>query len=123
MRNLLPFCLLFILATASSFKNPKHVLGVWSHHPQKKCYSKLKKMPEGYCMVFKEKGKLILRQNSGGCGTPPITYSNVPGTWEWSTDSTITMKYKSWMGPVEEEWVVRSLGKNWLDMKPIAQIK
>ena len=47
---------------------------------------------------FKKNGKLIKRQNIGWCGTPPITYDNYDGSWEFSSDSTLTIIYDYWGG-------------------------
>ena len=54
-------------------------------------------------IVFKKNGKLIKRQNSGWCGTPPIAYANYDGTWELRKN-TLSLKYSFNNGEMEEEW-------------------
>ena len=61
------------------------------------------------CYIFKENGRLTVRQNVGWCGTPPVTYGNYSGTWKQTSDSTISMKYKYWGGQVDAVWKIRSL--------------
>lgn len=57
-------------------------------------------------------GKMEIRQNSGWCGTPPISYKNYDGQWEMESDSVIHMKYQFWGGIVEERWKVVLQEKN-----------
>ena len=72
----------------------------------------------GIC--FLKGGKLLKRQNSGWCGTPPITYTNNEGTWELSGDSTIRIRYKFWGGTAEEEWQITSLDDKRLNIKSLS---
>lgn len=43
-------------------------------------------------------GTMLKRQNSGWCGTPPITYTNSKGTWELETESILRFEYDYWGG-------------------------
>jgi len=61
---------------------------------------------------FGKNGKLIVRQNAGWCGTPPITYGNFDGTWEMLNDSTAQIEYEFWGGTIEEEIWIESVTKN-----------
>jgi len=61
---------------------------------------------------FHRDGTLTKRQNVGWCGTPPISYGNYDGTWEWTSENTLTVKYEFWGGTAEEDWVVRSIGED-----------
>ncbi len=51
--------------------------------------------------IFHVNGKLTDRQNSGFCGTPPITYTNFIGNWQAGTDSKIEMNSKFWGGDMK----------------------
>ena len=57
---------------------------------------------------FKPGNTLICRQNSGWCGTPPITTADYGGTWSWS-DSVVDIKTAYWGGKSEFQWKIISL--------------
>lgn len=54
-------------------------------------------------MEFKENGILKVKQNIGWCGTPPIRYEIVEGTWTIDKDSTLYLEYKNWNGIVSQK--------------------
>ena len=58
--------------------------------------------------TFKTGNTLICRQNSGWCGTPPITTADYEGTWSWN-DSIVTINTSYWGGKVEFSLKVISL--------------
>ncbi len=47
-------------------------------------------------MIFKPKGKLIIRNIDGWCATPPVTFENYDGTWELLNDSTVHISHDWW---------------------------
>ena len=55
---------------------------------------KFKKDKSG--IEFKENGTVIRKQNSGWCGTPPIDFEIVSGTWKNISDSLIEVECKDW---------------------------
>lgn len=55
---------------------------------------------------FKKGGKLVKRQTSGKCATPPISYENYAGTWKKTGSMTLTIKYKYFAGTIEEDWKI-----------------
>jgi len=65
---------------------------------------------------FRKNGKLIKRQNSGWCGTPPIAYANYDGTWELR-NKILTLKYSYFNGSIEEEWEIIEIKNNILKYK------
>ena len=65
-------------------------------------------------VAFLSDGKLIKRQNSGWCGTPPISYSNYDGSWEWLDDKTISMTYPFWGGTIQEQWEILEMNNKTL---------
>ncbi|MCE3295632.1 MAG: hypothetical protein K0R65_1346 [Crocinitomicaceae bacterium] len=69
---------------------------------------------------FQDNGKIVKRQNSGWCGTPPITYKNYDGTWEQTSDSTLVIRYKFWGGNAEEEWLITYMDKNILKINSLS---
>jgi hypothetical protein len=66
-------------------------------------------VPDRPGVAFKNDNKLFKRQNAGWCGTPPITYRNYSGTWEWTSDTQLTMRYQYWGGEAELDWQIHSL--------------
>ncbi len=112
--------LLIVFTVCASFKiDTNNLIGTWVYHGEKAAYAKQRSIPKGRCFIFKKGGKLIVRQNAGWCGTPPITYRNFEGSWELTSDSTIRLSYKNWIDTTTTEWKVSSLTKRWLKMKPI----
>ena len=58
--------------------------------------------------TFKPGNKLIARQNSGWCGTPPISTSDYDGTWTQNgSEIKLTMGY--WGGTSIQTWKIVSL--------------
>ena len=58
--------------------------------------------------VFRANNTLICRQNSGWCGTPPITTADYDGTWNWN-DSVVEINTSYWGGSAKFSWKVISL--------------
>lgn len=50
----------------------------------------------------------IVRQNSGFCGTPPITTADYEGTWS-SNDSLVNISSRYWGGKMECIWKIISI--------------
>lgn len=72
-------------------------------------------------LEFKKNGNLIKRQNVGWCGTPPVTYGNFNGTWEFTSDSTLRVNYEFWGGTDKEDWRIIELNAHKLKIEPIAR--
>ena len=58
--------------------------------------------------TFQARDKFIYRQNSGWCGTPPITTADYDGTWT-RNDSIINITVGYWGGTVEYTWKIIKL--------------
>lgn len=71
---------------------------------------------KGRWMEFKENGVLAVRQNSGWCGTPPISYSTYTGTYSISKDS-LTLKHGFWGGKMESYYQIVATAKDRLDLR------
>ncbi|MFK7774627.1 MAG: hypothetical protein AB8F94_20980 [Saprospiraceae bacterium] len=72
---------------------------------------------------FMKNGTLVKRQNSGWCGTPPISYKNFEGTWKTTSDSTLNIRYKYWGGTIEEDWLIIDLSNKVFTVKSLEQRK
>ena len=63
-----------------------------------------------YGITFKSGDKLVERQNSGWCGTPPVTTADYEGTWN-QEGSLINIKVGYWGGTSIQTWKIVSLNK------------
>lgn len=72
---------------------------------------------------FNENGTIEKKQNSGWCGTPPIDYEIVSGTWKSISDSLIELEYKDWRGPVKDTLKILALSKSKLVLKPVYTLR
>lgn len=73
-------------------------------------YTKVEDFPDdkgGY--EFLKGGILTVRQNSGWCGTPPIHYQAVTGTWKKVNDSVIHIEHPNWRGTASKDLHIISL--------------
>jgi len=61
-----------------------------------------------YGITFKQDNTLVLRQNSGWCGTPPIVTADYEGTWASDSD-TVTITAGYWGGTSTFKWRIISL--------------
>jgi len=72
-------------------------------------YRKVSEFENMPAIQFNEDGTMLKWQNSGWCGTPPISYGKYDGTWSYTSDSKIKLRYDYWGGEIEEEWEIVSL--------------
>lgn len=114
MRKLLIILSLIIFTSFTFLNKEKNKLtGTWLYSKYENEISELVKVDrfdknkDG--IAFTNEGKLIVRQNVGDCATPPITYGNTKGTWNFTSDSTLTMKYDFWDGKIEEDWKILTM--------------
>jgi len=80
-------------------------------------YTRAKNLLENqYGITFKTGNKLVDRQNSGWCGTPPISTSDYEGTWS-QKDSIVNITVGFWGGTVDYTWEIISLNHRFLVIK------
>jgi hypothetical protein len=70
-----------------------------------------------YGYIFYNEGKLLERKNAGWCGTPPISYANFSGTWEFQSDSLIKINVAYWGGMTDYALKIISLNRAELKVK------
>jgi len=121
---LAPFAILFLLSLGQVDISEKNILGHWSYESTNKEEVKTYKSRNSFPrtkggIAFLEDGKLIVRQNAGWCGTPPISYRNFDGNWKWINENTIALEYAFWGGTINEEWEIVSVDKNVLNIKSL----
>ena len=72
-------------------------------------YTRVNNLVENqYGIAFKESNKLVERQNSGWCGTPPITTADYDGTWT-GNDSIVNITVGFWGGTIDRTWRIITL--------------
>ena len=72
-------------------------------------YSRTENLVENqFGITFKPENTLVERQNSGFCGTPPITTADYEGTWI-QKDSIVNISVGFWGGKAEYTWRIVSL--------------
>ena len=116
MKKLLPIVIALIALTSFNSDNKitfeKKIIGVWLDEncvlkEDVACFKKVKSFNKELSGIqFKKGGKLVKRQTSGKCATPPISYENYAGTWKKTGSMTLTIKYKYFAGTIEEDWKI-----------------
>ena len=61
---------------------------------------------------FNKNEELIVSQNCGWCGTPPISYCEYKGKWSKQKNGTHDLSYPFWGGTITETWEINKLSKN-----------
>lgn len=106
---------------STAFRSTNTIQGLWvfeKYEDEHRYWKKAKRFAKDKPgLKFLANGKLIKRQNVGWCGTPPITYGNYKGTWEWTSDSVIHVTYDYWGGKAERNWRVVKLSDHSLVIK------
>jgi hypothetical protein len=77
------------------------LIGVWNYSAYKnnvQVYSRSLEFSDNPGYKFSIDGTLLERKNSGWCGTPPISYSDYPGTWIILNDTLIRIEAGYWGG-------------------------
>ena len=110
---------------AFAFERDSDILGVWinaDYMDGSTTYLKHEDFEAGEPGVkLLKNGTLVKRQNSGFCGTSPISYKNYEGTWSRTSESTITIRYDFWGGSAEEDSLIVNVAKDSLTTKLLEQ--
>jgi len=117
------FLLAFVVLTAcnqnlTNLIPPDPIIGYWINPVYDGQQITLEKADdfneEGYGIAFFE-DESVIERGSGWCGTPPLTFSNLDGTWSL-TDSILDIEIlHHWMGDIQ--WDIVSLDDNILVVK------
>jgi len=67
--------------------------------------------------IFYECGEFLENGNSGGCGTPPISYTNYTGKWQYLSPDSIRIDVGFWAGTTHYIFKIVSLDKHKLRVK------
>jgi len=64
---------------------------------------------EKYGFTLHEDGTFTEHKNAGWCGTPPISYDSLDGTWEAGSDSLLAITVAYWGGMMTYQMRIISL--------------
>lgn len=118
----LPIALAIIALSSftTDYSEKDELFGVWVELGDKNgntIYSRSEKFESGKAGIsFQQDGQLIKRQKIGFCGSP-ITYGNHKGTWEITSDSTLSIRHGNWRGQIEQDWQIIELSDDQLTVK------
>ena len=82
-------------------------------------YTRVEKLVENEIgITFNSNNTLVYRQNSGWCGTPPISTADYEGTWNWN-DSVVNINVGYWGGTADFTWKIISLNGRKLEISVV----
>ena len=95
--------ILFISCNCTEPISDSHLYNVWVKYVDDfndpNTFRSANKLDENhYGFIIEHDGNFIHRQNSGFCGTPPISYKNYNGTWKELSENVIEITSDFWGG-------------------------
>jgi hypothetical protein len=93
------------------------LIGVWNYSDFKDdatIFTRSSDFIDNLCYKFNPDGTLIERKNSGFCGTPPVSYSDYPGSWKAINDTVIEINGIYWGGTTTYQLEIESLNTDTL---------
>ncbi len=91
------------------------ICGTWSYtYPDQSAtqkgasYKRTNALADAPGFTFRPDGQFVERANSGWCGTPPVSYSDYPGSWRMDGDSLL-IEGRYWGGPQRSKIAIVSL--------------
>ncbi|SDS50525.1 hypothetical protein SAMN05216503_3276 [Polaribacter sp. KT25b] len=98
--------------------NDSLLFGYWaetSYEDEQITFTRVNSLPnDSYGISFVEKGVFIER-SSGWCGTPPLTFTDYTGTWEFVEDSLVKISTTSFIG--DFQWRILEVSEEKLVVK------
>jgi hypothetical protein len=77
------------------------LIGTWVYtgfHNNYNVYKRSLSFEDKHCYQFNIDGTLQERNIAGWCGTPPVSYNNYDGTWNFLNDSIVKINVEYWGG-------------------------
>jgi hypothetical protein len=102
-------------------RNP--LIGVWNYsnfNKNSQVFLRSSKFSDNPGYKFETGGTLLERKNSGFCGTPPISYSDYPGTWTVLNDTLIRIDVGYWGGSATYNLDIEEVGCDSLKIRIIS---
>ncbi|MFC2109534.1 hypothetical protein ACFLRU_00665 [Bacteroidota bacterium] len=92
------------------------LIGSWSYpeySDNKITYSRVATtIQDEYTCTFKKDGSIIEHKNAGWCGTPPITYDEFVGKWNYENEETIHLETAYWGGISDIKWEILAINQD-----------
>jgi hypothetical protein len=93
--------------------DPEHpLIGLWNlseYQDNMVVYSRQNEFKDNPGINFHADGTLTVRQNSGWCGTPPVSYANYEGSWSTLNDTLLQVSAGYWGGTLNYRVDVESV--------------
>jgi len=106
---------------------PNDLFGVWTFKSfddsitiMKRSFS-LESDNSGF--IFLKDSKFVERKNAGWCGTPPVTYANYDGNWEYKPGDVLSINVGYWGGSEYYELHIISISDTELKYEHIRLIE
>ena len=108
------------LETSLEPEENKEIFGIWVEKNRDSTLTLEREAEldkDKYGFIIEPSGKFTERKNSGWCGTPPITYANFDGNWEYSIDSLLNIEVEYWGGMTNYKMEILSIKDDELVVK------
>lgn len=99
------------------------LIGVWNYsdfQDNASVFTRSRDFNNNHCYKFNTDGTLVERKNSGWCGTPPISYSDYPGSWTFVNDTLIEINAAYWGGSLTYRLDIESVNINSLKVVTVS---
>lgn len=110
-------CSLFFACTKDEIKiDPDNLLiGTWNYSEYTgdlNVYTRSLDFSDTHGYKFNSDGTFIERSITGWCATPPVSYSNYPGTWAYLNDTLIQINGTYWGGTITYKLDIESVSSS-----------
>jgi hypothetical protein len=102
------------------------LIGIWNYSDYQdnaSIFTRSQEFVDNHCYRFNSDGTLTERKNSGWCGTPPISYADYPGTWNFLNDTLIQINVGYWGGSTSYRLDIESISSKSLKVVTIPDAK
>jgi hypothetical protein len=102
------------------------LIGIWDYSDYQdnaSIFTRSQEFVDNHCYRFNSDGTLTERKNSGWCGTPPISYADYPGTWNFLNDTLIQINVGYWGGSTSYRLDIESISSKSLKIVTIPDAK
>jgi hypothetical protein len=102
------------------------LIGIWDYSDYQdnaSIFTRSQEFVDNHCYRFNSDGTLTERKNSGWCGTPPISYADYPGTWNFLNDTLIQINVGYWGGSTSYRLDIESISSKSLKLVTIPDAK
>jgi hypothetical protein len=111
----------------TNLEGQENLIGVWEYNSYEQLtdstyaevYQRVDRIADDEAgITFKNNGVFLSKQNSGWCGTPPISYAEYNGKFNIESESVINIDSKYWGGRMSYKVKVLELTNGSLKVMP-----